>query len=65
LIGTTTLSLDENQGDGVTPKFRWSGFMLCLVSPRQRLRPTRQMHTDGKKRCSFVALLFAAGDLRR
>lgn len=23
------------------------------------------MHSDGKKRCSFVALLFAAGDLRR
>jgi len=40
LIGTTTLSLDENQGDEVTPKFRWSGFMLCLVSPRQRLRAT-------------------------
>ncbi len=24
-----------------------------------------QMHSDGKKRRSFVALLFAAGDLRR
>jgi len=23
------------------------------------------MHSDGKKRRSFVALLFAAGDLRR
>jgi len=42
LIGTTTLSLDENQGDEVTPKFRWSGFMLCLVSPRQRLRATNR-----------------------
>ena len=26
---------------------------------------TKQMHSDGKKRCSFVALPFAAGDLRR
>jgi hypothetical protein len=26
---------------------------------------TRQIHSDGKKRRSFVALLFAAGDLRR
>jgi len=23
------------------------------------------MHTDGTKRCSFLVLLFAAGDLRR
>ena len=27
--------------------------------------PIRQMHSDGKKRRSFLALLFAAGDLRR
>jgi hypothetical protein len=26
---------------------------------------TRQMHSDSKKRRSFVALLFAASDLRR
>jgi len=26
---------------------------------------TKQMHSDGKKRRSFLALLFAAGDLRR
>ena len=26
-------------------------------------RLTRQMHSDGKKRHSFVALLFTAGDL--
>jgi len=26
---------------------------------------TMQMHSDDKKRRSFVALLFAAGDLRR
>jgi len=26
---------------------------------------TRQMHSDAKKRRSFVALLFAAGDLQR
>jgi hypothetical protein len=26
---------------------------------------TRQMHSDGKKRRSFLALLFPAGDLRR
>jgi hypothetical protein len=26
---------------------------------------TRQMHSDSKKRRSFVDLLFAAGDLRR
>ena len=26
---------------------------------------TRQMHSDGKKRRSFLALLFSAGDLQR
>jgi len=26
---------------------------------------TRQIHSDAKKRRSFLALLFAAGDLRR
>ena len=34
-------------------------------SAAQRLRSTRQMHSDGKKRRSFLALLFSAGDLRR
>ena len=27
--------------------------------------PNKQMHSDSKKRRSFLALLFAAGDLRR
>ena len=31
----------------------------------KRLRPARQIHSEIKKRCSFVALLFAAGDLQR
>ena len=41
--------------------------MLCLVSPRQRLRATKQMHSDSQKlRRSCLAMqLLAAGDLRR
>jgi hypothetical protein len=29
------------------------------------MTPNNHLHSDGKKRRSFVALLFAAGDLQR
>ena len=35
-----------------------------LESAAQRLSPTRQMHSDGKKRRSSVPLLSVAGELR-
>lgn len=38
---------------------------LSILMAQKYLQLTKQMHSDSKKRSSFVTLLFGAGDLRR
>ena len=43
----------------------WFHAVAVVAHWRFKKHLTRQIHSDGKKRRSFLALLFAAGDLRR
>jgi hypothetical protein len=58
----------------ITETMEWVGCinLMAVISGRMEWvdgttikKLTRQMHSDSKKRRSFLALLFATGDLRR
>lgn len=41
------------------------GFIVEYCWKKMNKKPNKHIHTDNKKRRSFLALLFAAGDVRR
>lgn len=49
---------DQSQSRARAQEFQATRMMLSMS-------PNNRMHADSKKRCSFLALLFAAGDAKR